>query len=252
MSRRIVCRLLPHALADGPRNMATDEVLLDAVAADPGSAVLRTYEWSTPTLSLGYFQAIAEAEADPRWGSVAVVRRPTGGGALWHDREVTYAVILPANHPSASRGVNLYAIVHETIAGVLRGRGVKLDRWGDRGAESPSTTKPFLCFADRTDEDLLSGPAKVVGSAQRRRAGAVLQHGSVLLRTSPTTPELLGLGDLGAPELDSGTLAAELLGALAGALELEARSSTLSDREVTEADRLAREVYERAGWTRKR
>src|SRR5689334_9170111 len=79
------CRLLPHEVRSGPANMALDEALLDAVDAEPSSAVLRTYGWSEPTLSLGYFQAIAEAEADPRWRDVPIVRRPSGGGALWHD-----------------------------------------------------------------------------------------------------------------------------------------------------------------------
>src|SRR5947209_20176933 len=88
-------RVLPHESGDGPWNMALDEALLDSVAADPSRAVLRTYSWSVPTLSLGYFQRFAESQADPRWRSVPIVRRPTGGGALWHDREVTYAVVIP-------------------------------------------------------------------------------------------------------------------------------------------------------------
>ena len=76
----MICRVLPHAVGDGPTNMALDEALLDSVGSDPAKAVLRTYEWTPPTLSLGYFQSIAEVETDPRWAGVPIVRRPTGGG----------------------------------------------------------------------------------------------------------------------------------------------------------------------------
>ena len=97
------CRVLPHEVGDGPTNMATDEALLESVAAKASSAVVRTYSWSVPTLSLGYFQPIARAEAEPRWRGVPIVRRPSGGGALWHDREVTYAVVVPRSHPLSRR-----------------------------------------------------------------------------------------------------------------------------------------------------
>ena len=116
----IPCHVLPHEAADGPTNMARDEALLDAVAADPAAALLRTYEWSEPTLSLGYFQHSADLEADPRWRGAPVVRRATGGGALWHDREVTYAVIVPAHHPLARPSSALYAATHDAIAARLR------------------------------------------------------------------------------------------------------------------------------------
>src|SRR3954454_7619680 len=89
------CRILPHEVREGPANMAWDEALLDAVNNEPTTAVLRTYGWAEPTLSLGYFQRFAAAEADPRFQDAAIVRRPTGGGALWHELEITYALIVP-------------------------------------------------------------------------------------------------------------------------------------------------------------
>ncbi|HEX8199322.1 MAG TPA: lipoate--protein ligase, partial [Isosphaeraceae bacterium] len=125
--------MLPHEDADGPVNMAWDEVLLDAVAASGDAAALRTYGWTEPTLSLGYFQALDEARADPRWRDVPIVRRPTGGGAIWHHHEVTYALAVPRAHPLAARAPDLYRAVHAAIAGALRDRGVAAVRRGSAG-----------------------------------------------------------------------------------------------------------------------
>src|SRR5437868_10093883 len=92
---RVACRLLRFARADGPHNMAADEVLLESAVA--GMASLRFYGWSAPTVSLGYFQPERMRRADERLARLAYVRRPTGGGALVHHHEVTYALALPAN-----------------------------------------------------------------------------------------------------------------------------------------------------------
>src|SRR5437868_9532074 len=123
--------ILPHTTSDGPGNMALDEALLDVVAADPSAAVFRTYEWSVPTLSLGYFQGVAEAEADPRWREVPLVRRPTGGGAIWHHHELTYTLVVPRSHPLAQRPAELYRATHAAIAEVLRAQGIAADRRGE-------------------------------------------------------------------------------------------------------------------------
>ncbi len=244
------CRVLPHEVGDGPRLMALDEALLDSVAADPTAAVVRTYAWATPTLSLGYFQGIAQAGADPRWRGAPIVRRPTGGGALWHDREVTYAVVVPDTHPAARPSSALYRATHEAIAEGLRSRGVAASR---RGAVPPSDgSRPFLCFADRDAEDVVCSGFKVVGSAQRRRSGAVLQHGSLLLARSPTTPELPGLADLTPIDAGAASWAAFLLSILPDALGLAPRSDDVRPSEATRADALRALVYGDAAWTQRR
>ena len=112
------CVVMPHSIASGATNMAIDEAMLDRAAVE-GGATVRTYEWAEPTLSLGYFQAIADVDADVRFQGQAVVRRPTGGGAIWHDGDLTYALAIPASHPSARRHVELYEVVHEAIARAL-------------------------------------------------------------------------------------------------------------------------------------
>ena len=246
------CRVLPHEAGDGPANMALDESLLESVADDPSAAVVRTYSWSVPTLSLGYFQPIARAEAEPRWRGVPIVRRPTGGGALWHDREVTYALVIPKDHPLARRSADLYAAVHAAIAGLIGTIGLDARRRGESGPPIGGAEPPFLCFADRDPEDIVAGTSKLVGSAQRRRAGAVLQHGSILLGRSPVTPELPGVADLAGTAADPIAWAGRLAGAIPSALGLEAIDGRISAEERRRAGAMAGAIYRNPAWTRKR
>ncbi|MEW4570068.1 lipoate--protein ligase [Tautonia sp. JC769] len=247
------CRVLPHEAGDGPWNMAVDHWMLDSVLADPGTAMLRTYEWSVPTLSLGYFQHRAEADADPRWQDAARVRRATGGGAIWHDRELTYALVLPADHPLTRRSKDLYRAVHQAIVGVLAERGIHARRRGESEARV-GRDRPLLCFLDRDAEDLVVGGSKVLGSAQRRRSGALLQHGSLLLETSGRTPELPGLADLApgaaveAPDAWAGSVRDVLLKAVG----LESEPHVFMHAERAEAEAIAAAIYRSAGWTDRR
>jgi lipoyl(octanoyl) transferase len=192
-----VCQFFPYEVARGPANMALDEVLLETVASGASGALLRTYGWSVPTLSLGYFQRLAEARAESRWRDVPIVRRPTGGGAIWHHHEVTYALAVPESHPLARPSSALYRAVHAAIAGGLVGLGVSAVRQGKvfRSVDC-ERSRPLLCFTDLSPEDIVFEGVKIVGSAQRRRGGAVLQHGSIMLARSPQVPELSGLCDV--------------------------------------------------------
>jgi lipoate-protein ligase A len=178
--------------------MALDEALLDAVASmEKPRALLRTYGWSEPTLSLGYFQRLAQVQAEARWRRVAIVRRPTGGGAIWHHHELTYALAVPPGHPLAGSSTQLYRAVHAAIVSGLVDFGVRAERRGEVFPPADcERSRPLLCFTDRSPEDILFKGIKIVGSAQRRRGGAVLQHGSVLLARSCQTPELAGLCDV--------------------------------------------------------
>jgi lipoate-protein ligase A len=241
------CRILAHDSADGPANMALDEALLDTVSDNPARAVFRTYEWSIPTLSLGYFQKAREAEADPRWRDVAMVRRLTGGGAIWHHHELTYALVVPERHPLAGRGTALYHAVHEAISEMFRTAGVSVGRWGDRVNESPAD-RPFLCFEDRNPEDLVAGSAKVVGSAQRRRFGAVLQHGSILLAHSPRTPELLGICDVIPVAADTARWASDVCAYVLCALGLRPQPGELTMVEKCQTRALRERVYGERAW----
>jgi lipoate-protein ligase A len=231
--------------------MALDEALLDTVAADPSAAWLRTYGWTVPTLSLGYFQRWADAQADPRWRDVPIVRRPSGGGAIWHDRELTYALVVPESHPLARPSRALYRAVHRAIAELFRSQGLPADRRGS-SIKTESAPRTFLCFTDRDSEDIVSGGNKVVGSAQRRRSGAVLQHGSILLARSTATPELPGAGDLALVPTDAAYWARLVHDQMPEALNLRGRSREFLDAVRQRSWALEYSVYRDSRWTRGR
>ncbi len=185
-----VCRLMPYGRASGPENMASDEVLLEAASA--GVASLRFYGWSEPTVSLGYFQPAQSRRSHALLADLAFVRRPTGGDALVHHHEVTYAVAMPAGAPWQT-GPPWLQRMHTIISAALQELGVVAPL-------QPAVVNPpfsgFLCFQHVTPGDLVIGSAKVLGSAQRRQRGALLQHGGILLARSPHAPELPGIMDL--------------------------------------------------------
>ncbi len=188
-------RLLNDSAMDGPSNMARDEALLISVGQRASPPTLRFYEWDPPTVSLGYFQPHAAfVDLPAPAGALAVVRRLTGGGAILHDRELTYSWILPDNHALLREGPNrLYEMAHEAIARVLKGIGICTTAGGVSDDSGPRRG-PFFCFERRHEHDLLVDGEKIVGSAQRRTRDAVLQHGSIIIgnrfpqqRTATTT-----------------------------------------------------------------
>ncbi|MDX2035417.1 MAG: biotin/lipoate A/B protein ligase family protein [Isosphaeraceae bacterium] len=253
----VPCRLLPHTSAPGDLQMATDEALLDSVAADGESAVLRTYDWSPPALTLGYFQSIHDPElSQPRWG-VPIFRRATGGGAIWHDREITYTIVIPRIHPLARRSTDLYRAIHGALAMELRRDGLEATRRAEFHLVDPLSrphpvARPLLCFEDGDPEDILLHGHKIIGSAQRRRLGAVLQHGSILLSAAQRTPELPGIREITGVEQDLSIWSARIARAIPFALDLEPIRSEPTPSELADADRLRREVYGTTEWTGRR
>ena len=174
--------------------MAFDEALLEEAAAER-VATLRFYEWAEPTLSLGYFQAAADRGKHPASLDCPLVRRSSGGGAILHDRELTYSVTWPVERQLGAEADRLSAAIHEALIAALAELGVTA-RLCEQSSGAEIGEQPFLCFARRAVGDLLVGRSKIAGSAQRRRRGAILQHGSVLLASSPFAPELPGLVEL--------------------------------------------------------
>lgn len=175
-------RLLVDPPLDGPANMARDEALMLRVGRGESVPTLRLYRWDPPTISLGYFQPIADYESlEPPEGELAVVRRLTGGGAILHDLELTYSLTLPSGHPLLGDGPNrLYELLHDAVITCLTGLGLEANRDGETDDSTP-TRGPFFCFARRHRYDVLIGGDKIAGSAQRRTREAVLQHGSIIL-----------------------------------------------------------------------
>lgn len=178
-------RVLHDPPLPGPVNMARDEALLELVGRGESPPTLRYYAWDPPTISLGYFQKYADyAALPPPAGQLAVVRRPTGGGAILHDRELTYSIVLPNGHTLLTGGPNrLYRLVHEALLDVLKEKGTSLispARLSCITDDSGAAKGPFFCFQRRHCLDVVVGPDKLAGSAQRRTRTSVLQHGSIV------------------------------------------------------------------------
>ena len=183
----------------GETNMAVDEALLrDATPESP--VVLRIYRWEQPTLSLGYFQSWDDCRAVPGLSDLPWVRRKTGGGAIVHDQEITYSILIPETRNKTSKGHSglLYRAIHGSAVENLQRLGwdAKLSETCTCSTATNQKEEPFLCFSRRSPVDLIIGSDKVMGSAQRRTSAGLLQHGSLLIRHSPTTPGLIGLSEL--------------------------------------------------------
>jgi lipoyl(octanoyl) transferase len=177
-------------LRDGPGaaawNMALDEAL--AREAEPDRGVLRTYAWSRASLSFGRNQAVRrryDPQACEALG-VEAVRRPTGGREVLHDRELTYSLIVPLGEARPGAARELYAEVNAGLVTALRSLGVDA-RSADPEGRTPGPDAG-ACFRTPARGEVEVGGAKVVGSAQVRLGGALLQHGSVLL--GPPSVEL--------------------------------------------------------------
>ena len=164
----------------GPENMAVDVALLER-ADRMGEAFLRLYRFDPPCLSFGRNEASGRYDrAAIARLAIDVVRRPTGGAAVWHEQELTYAVAAPIAALGGLR--QAYHAIHGCLAAALRALGVSPTLAPDRPLP-PSTAlyRPAGCFGSSVGGEILVGGRKLVGSAQVRRGGAFLQHGSILL-----------------------------------------------------------------------
>ncbi len=226
--------------------MAADEVLLESAGA--GVASLRCYLWSEPTLSLGYFQSEQIRRQDPRLAGLPFVRRQSGGAALVHHHELTYALALPAGAPWQT-GPSWLCRMHGIISAALTALGVTAQACG---CEDTSRFDGILCFQHFTPGDLLLGAAKVAGSAQRRQRGALLQHGGILLATSPYTPQLPGIRELSSQELDVTAVRSALVTEFARSTGWELIESDWTAAERQRIDELAADKYSAAQWNGKR
>jgi len=158
--------------------MALDEALM-ARARRTGETVLRVYAWSQPTLSLGRNQRAIGVYRDALLAErgVGVVRRPTGGRALLHHREVTYSVTAPCDDTGAL--VAEYGRINALLCSALGSLGVPVALAAPPARAAPPSAAP--CFAEPARGELTLHGRKLVGSAQWRERGAMLQHGSILI-----------------------------------------------------------------------
>jgi lipoate-protein ligase A len=265
-------RLVVQGEADGATNMAMDEAILDAVIEGASPPTLRFYAWSPPCLSLGRNQPLTDVDlAACRAGGVDVVRRPTGGRAILHCDELTYSATLLQGDPRAEGGV--VESYRRLSAGLLTGLQVlsvaavaTVPAVEQRTATSDLTA---VCFEIPSDYEITVKGRKLLGSAQWRGRGGVLQHGTLPLhgdlarildyltlsgaereeQRSCVRERAITLEEaLGYPP-SFARVARALAGGFAHALNLTLLPGALSDRERGLATELRHSRYAAGDWT---
>ena len=241
----------------GPRNMALDHALARCLDADEG--VVRFYAWSPHTISFGrnepargrYDPAVAAGEG------LGFVRRPTGGRAVLHAQEVTYCAVLPIRALGGLRPA--YLRINEGLVQGLRALGAPAQVSAEGSVVAPDAGP---CFQVPAPGEVVLGGRKLVGSAQVRMGGAILQHGSVILDGDQSPLNRVGGGD--ADPTPPATLAsvlgpvrwATVAGSLAAALEVALggrwEQGEYSRTELREADGLENDPYGTDAWTWRR
>lgn len=262
-------RLVITPITNGAMNMAIDQAIMEAVANDRVPPTLRFFGWEPACLSLGYMQSLRDADQDRLatrgW---ELVRRMTGGRAILHTDELTYSVALNADHPLVTGGI--VQSYRRLSTGLLRGLellGAAADAKKDADR---SGSKGPVCFEVPSRYEITFDGKKLIGSAQVRKFGAVLQHG-----TLPLTGDITRICDaLVFPDEQERAIArrrvAERATTLAAALEtaisweeaiqamvggfettfgLTFDSAKLTLEELQRADELRAQQYGHADWT---
>jgi lipoate-protein ligase A len=178
-----IVRLIDDRAARGAWNMAVDEALLEGLCAGISVPTLRFYEWEPAALSLGYSQdpGVVDFAECERLG-IDVVRRLTGGRAVLHAAELTYALTMPIGGESVAESYcRISKAIAAALARALSSGGVEVSLAPGGRPQSRAAD----CFAVATQADLLADGKKIVGSAQVRRRGHLLQHGSIKIGSPP-------------------------------------------------------------------
>ena len=213
--------------------MALDEALL-RYAGRSGVCVLRFYEWDRPSISIGYLQDYAAGERE----GFAVVRRPTGGGVVFHDHDLTYTVAIPAEHwiCGVDREASYGHINHAVTSGLNQ---CNLDA-GLTDATIPHSVarRTMICFENPTRYDIVLGGKKVAGAAQRRVREGILHQGSI---------------HFGGPlPVSRHVLIDEIAAGFRRELDVELTEFEPSAELFEEADKIAADKYATDRWNRKR
>lgn len=257
-------RLIDTGSLPGPVNMAIDEALLRSF--DPASSrpVLRLYGWSPPALSLGRFQSAGQVLNLElcREAGIAVVRRITGGGVIYHADELTYSIVCaPGQIPPAASVKDSFRVLTRFLLEFYHRLGLDAAYALDAApAGTRLGERTAFCFAGKESFDILANGCKIGGNAQRRLKGLIFQHGSIpLLNRAP-----IGLGYMREPDSGPAVAATSLAecGVVAGAERLrtelavafsdvfaaELCKDRLSELEQADAEHLCRVKYASNSW----
>jgi lipoate-protein ligase A len=184
-------RLIVTPPLSGAENMAIDEALLRSFDPAVSLPILRLYGWNPPALSLGRYQKTVEVlDLDRcRDDGVAVVRRVTGGGVIYHADELTYSLVCaPGQIPPASSIKDSFRLLTGFLLTFYRSLGLNVRYAVDSAPDGTRLgERTAFCFAGRESFDILAGGRKIGGNAQRRLKGVIFQHGSIPLLNRAVT-----------------------------------------------------------------
>jgi lipoate-protein ligase A len=172
-------RFINTGVQDAALNMAIDEAILTLHIQGEVPPTLRVFRWTQPSISLGRFQSVEREIVSEvcEQGGIALVRRPTGGRAVYHRDEFTYSIVIGKRYGVPSGVVAAYAYLAQGLLAALQMLSVQAELSDERVNKHPSAA----CFASSTQADLTSGGFKLVGSAQVWKDEALLQQGSLPL-----------------------------------------------------------------------
>lgn len=264
-------RIIINSPHNGPWNMAVDEALLESISSHDQPPTLRLYDWQPYTLSLGHAQPVGDIDRkalqDRGWD---LVRRPTGGRAILHADELTYSVTAPIENPILRGNViESYRRISTALVEALRLIGLCADS-KPKNTEEIHLSKDPVCFQFPSDYEITYHDKKVVGSAQARKKGGILQHGSIPLHGDITRIiEVLNYSDKNnkqqarAKLLERATTIEESLGrhvtwtdmadmmvrGFQEKLGINLVPDNLSKDELNNAIRIYREKYNHIDWT---
>lgn len=241
-------RLIVDSDLRGAHNMARDFAILEKVAEAASPPTLRFYGWQPPCLSLGRHQGTDAAGLEfCRSEGIDVVRRPTGGRALLHHLELTYAVIAPVGVDPLPRGLqDAYRSICKALVRAMHALGVEAElTGGEVNVHLPSPRSSVPCFEAPAGGEVVVRGRKLIGSAMRAHAGTVLQHGAIVLDWDgrlqagsmgladdrDLRPHITTLRDECAGEVERPTLEETLVEAFATEFEIEFEAVQPSDAE---------------------
>ncbi len=184
-SRHEEWRFINSGKLSGAQNMALDMAMTEAAARGEAPPTLRVYAWNPFALSLGFHQSEKDVDLQAcRRDGIDVVLRPTGGRAILHANEITYAVSIPPSSQFFAPDVlSVYDLISRSLVASLKRLDINVDF--ERARKTPKDFSrgelSSLCYASSVQYEISIGRRKLVGSAQRRINGSVLQHGSILI-----------------------------------------------------------------------
>lgn len=245
-----IWRLIIDDPQDGSCNMAVDEAILHQRRIGASPSTLRLYSWLKPTVSLGYFQHIDVPMLDLcRQQHLDLIRRPTGGGFVLHDQEITFSVIFSRQDlRQQHQTVEYYRVIATCVQKALRrlSIAVTLSEQVFDGKDNS-----FSCFNKPTKYDLLAAGKKVCGSAQRRYRDIILQQGSLILRPSGDPgfwQQATGLEEVMREKISRPGIYQALQASFSEELHITFMPEGLTAAEQALAGRLTAEKYALAAW----